>query len=126
MTWTMQWWRSFSHQALATRRPPLSVGPVALDVAGRRVMIQGSVVHLPGREAAILEVLMRHASQVVSHHELGAAIGQRHHRDDHLARWVRRLSRRLMVTPLLPPLIETIDSAGYRYTSIERCDGMKS
>lgn len=121
----MRGWRSFLHQGVAQQRTPLIVGPVTLDVVGRRVMIAGCVVHLPVREAAILEVLMRQAGRVVSPRELGAAIGQRHNRNDHLTRWVRRLSRRLMVTPLLPPLIETIDSAGYRYTSIGRCDGTK-
>ena len=89
-------------------------------------MIQGCVVHLPGREAAILEVLMRQAGQVVSPRQLSAAIGQRHHRDDRLTRWVHRLSRRLMVSPLLPSLIETVDSAGYRYTIIDCSDRTKS
>lgn len=122
----MRRWRPFLHEDLITRRTALSVGPVALDVVGRRVMIEGYVVHLPVREAAILEVLMGQAGRVVSPRELGAAIGQRHHRDPHLARWVRRLSRRLMVTPFLPPLIETIESAGYRYTAIDRSDNTKS
>lgn len=122
----MQWWRSFLHEDLAKQRLPLSVGSVALDVVGRRVMIEGFVVHLAAREAAILEVLMRQAGRVVSPRELDAAIGQRPNRDDHLAQCVRRLRRRLMVTPLLPPLIETVDGAGYRYTVIECSDGTKS
>jgi hypothetical protein len=49
------------HEDLAKRRPPLSVGSVALDVVGRWVMIEGCVVHLPVWEATILEVPMRQA-----------------------------------------------------------------
>jgi DNA-binding response OmpR family regulator len=80
------------------------------------VLVDGFVVHLPVREAAILEVLMRDAGCVVSLGELHRAIGARHAGDDDVARWVRRLSRRLVVSPLLVPLIESVGTAGYRYT----------
>lgn len=110
------WWRRPAHRQLAGRRAPLVVGPAALDVVGRRVLVDGFVVHLPVREAAILEVLMRDAGCVVSLGELHRAIGARHAGDDDVARWVRRLSRRLVVSPLLVPLIESVGTAGYRYT----------
>jgi len=89
---------------------------VALDVVGRRVLVDGFVVHLPVREAAILEVLMRDAGRVVSLSELRGAIGARQAADDDVARWVRRLGRRLAVSPLLAPLIESVGTAGYRYS----------
>lgn len=109
----------------AQARGTADVGPAALDVVGRRVIIQGHIVHLPARDAAILEVLMHYAGRVVSPRELCAAIGQRPNRDDHVARWVRRLTRRLMINPLLAPLIESVDSVGYRYIPTERSDSKK-
>jgi DNA-binding response OmpR family regulator len=116
MGWKACWWRTPAHRELAGRRAPLIVGPVALDVSGRRVLVEGFVVHLPVREAAILEVLMQDAGRVVSLSELHSAIGARQAGDDDVARWVRRLSRRLAVSPLLAPLIEFVGTAGYRYT----------
>jgi two-component system, OmpR family, response regulator len=116
MRWRRRWWSAPLRHRLAERQAPLIVGPAALDVVGRRVIIAGYVVHLPAREAAILEVLMRHAGRVVSLSELRAAIGDRQHREEHVARWVRRLTRRLTVNPLLAPLIESVESAGYRYS----------
>ena len=110
-------------QGRAARPTALIVGPAALDVIGRRVIIEGSIVHLPAREATILEVLMRHAGRVVSARELCAAIGQQPNREDHVTRYVRRLTRRLMINPLLPPLIESVDNGGYRYLPTWRPEG---
>jgi DNA-binding response OmpR family regulator len=76
------------------------------------------VVHLPAQEAAILEVLMRNPGRVVSVSELMGAIGQPQDRSEHVARWVRRLARRLVISPLLAPLVESVGNAGYRYTPI--------
>jgi DNA-binding response OmpR family regulator len=115
MGWNTCWWRRPAHRQLAGRRPSLIVGPAALDVVGRRVLVGGFVVHLPVREATILEVLMRDAGRVVSLSELQTAIGARQADDDEVVRWVRRLSRRLAVSPLLAPLIESVGTAGYRY-----------
>ena len=103
-------------QELAEGRAPLVVGPAALDVVGRRVLVEGRVVHLPAREAAILEVLMRNPGRVVSVSELRGAIGEQQDRSEHVARWARRLVRRLVISPLLAPLVEPVGKAGYRYT----------
>jgi DNA-binding response OmpR family regulator len=92
------------------------VGPAALDVIGRRVLVAGFVVHLPVREVTILEVLMREAGRVVSPSELRRAIDEQRAGDDVIARRVRCLARRLAVSPLLAPLIESVGTAGYRYT----------
>jgi DNA-binding response OmpR family regulator len=104
MSWTTGWWRGFVRQKLIQRQAPLVVGPAALDVVGRRVLIQGCMVRLPAREAAILEVLMRNPGRVVSLSELSGAIDQPQDHSEHVARWVRRLARRLVISPLLAPL----------------------
>ena len=116
MGWRTCWWRRPAQPRLAGRRAPLVVGPAALDVVRHRVLVDGIVVHLPIREAAALEALMRDAGRVVPLSELHSAIGTGQAGDDDVARWVRRLSRRLVVNPLLAPLIESVGTAGYRYT----------
>jgi DNA-binding response OmpR family regulator len=93
----------------------LIVGPATLDIISRRVLVAGFVVHLPVREVTILEVLMREAGRVVSLSELRSAIGAPQADDEVIARRVRCLARRLAVSPLLAPLIESVGTAGYRY-----------
>jgi DNA-binding response OmpR family regulator len=107
------------HRELAGRRAPLVVGPAALDVIRRRVLVDGFVVHLPIREVMILEALMRNAGRMVALSELRNAIGDQQARDDDIARWARCLTRRLTVSPLLAPLIESVGAVGYRYTGTE-------
>jgi two-component system KDP operon response regulator KdpE len=102
----------------APHRPPLVVGPAALDRAGRRALIAGHVVHLPAQEAAILDQLMRHPGRVFAATELLAATGQSTENAERLPRLMRRLTRRLEVCPLLPPLIERVEPTGYRFTTI--------
>lgn len=94
-------------------RSPVVVGPVALDLAASRVLIGGRVVHLPVREALLLDLLMRRPGRVLTSDELRAA-------GDAVAvrRTFRRLARRLMVDPLTPRLVERVDGSGYRFTPI--------
>jgi DNA-binding response OmpR family regulator len=104
-----------------TRRPqppPLIVGPAALDRAGRRVMIAGHLIHLPDREAAVLDLLMHHPGRVLSCTQLKAAAGQHSDNPARVAKVVDRLGRRLTIHPLLPPLIERVGTTGYRFTRI--------
>ncbi|HET9257190.1 MAG TPA: hypothetical protein VFO16_18600 [Pseudonocardiaceae bacterium] len=120
----MGWWPGSLSPESAQRQIPLVVGPVALDVLGCRALVEGRVIHLPAREAAILEVLMRNPGRVMLVSELCAAIGERADRGEHVARWARRLARRLVLSPLLAPLIESVGiesvgDEGYRYTSTE-------
>lgn len=81
-------------------------------------MIAGYLVHLPAREAAILDVLMRNAGRVVSVSELCTVIGERQDHGPYVARSARRLARRLIVSPPHAPLVESVGNAGYRYTPI--------
>lgn len=113
-----RWWRARAPRAVGQWWDPLVVGPVALDVPGRRVMIAGYIVHLPAREAAILDVLMRNAGKVVSISELCTVIGQRQDHGRYVARLARRMARRLIVSPLRTPLVESVGNVGYRYTPI--------
>lgn len=99
MRWDTGWWRGSAARELAQRRAPLVVGPAALDVVGCRVVVEGYVVHLLAREAAILEALMRNPGRVVSVSELCRMIGEQQSCSEHVARWARCLARRLVVSP---------------------------
>lgn len=109
------WWRGLGWRQRKQPQAPLVVGPVALDVLNRRVLVEGCVVHLPAREAAILEALMHNPGRVLSVSELSGAIGEQAERAQRVARWVRRLARRLVASPLQAPLVESVGNAGYRY-----------
>ena len=117
MTWAM---RRRAGQAAAepSTTPTWAVGPVELDVRAHRVQIEGHVVHLPAREAALLAVLMRNPGRVMTAAELHAAANGQVQRPEHVRRLVQRLSRRLTVNPLVPPLIERVPPGGYRFTRI--------
>jgi len=54
-----------AQQGLSKWQSPLIVGPAALDILGRRVMIEDYIVHQPAQKAAIIEILMRHAGRVM-------------------------------------------------------------
>ena len=118
MSWVMDWWRRSAWYKLAQRQVPLVVGPVALDVVRRRVLIDGRVMHLPAPETAILEVLMRNPGRVISVNELTEAIGEQADRGPQVAQWGRRLARRLTLSSLHAPVVESVPNAGYRYRPI--------
>ena len=101
----------------------ISVGPVDLDLHGRRVLIDGWCVHLPAREAALLMVLMRNAGRVLTTAELAQATDSDSTEPAHAVRrtrrFMRRLRRRLTVQPLTPVLIERVGADGFRFTFID-------
>jgi DNA-binding response OmpR family regulator len=92
----------------------VDAGGLVLDVDRRRVLVSGTVVHLTGPEAALLEVLMARHGRIVHVSELAAACGRPASDSRPTGRLVRRLSRRLTVSPLSPRLIEPVGPNGYR------------
>jgi DNA-binding response OmpR family regulator len=91
---------------------------VTLDRPAGRALVAGHVVHLPWREAAALDLLLRRPGRVRSREELLAVTGHRH-RPARLRGLMRRLTRRLAVSPLLPPLVERVERVGYRFTRLD-------
>ena len=71
MTWRWRPHRSQPPEPLVidslARQPIMSVGPVTLDVAAQRVLINGWCVHLPAQEAALLGELMRQPGRAIVH-----------------------------------------------------------
>jgi hypothetical protein len=77
MSWIMGSWRGFVRQKLSSGRPA-GCGSGGSGCRWRRVVVEGCVVHLPAREAAILEVLRRNPGRVVSVRELsGRSVSSR-------------------------------------------------
>lgn len=82
---------------------------LTLDVPRHRVGVDGYLVHLPAREAALLGVLLARAGKVVHRAVLADAAGDidpTHHRD--LDRLMLRLRRRIRPSPLSPVRIHRV------------------
>jgi DNA-binding response OmpR family regulator len=94
---------------------------VVLDGLRRRVQVDGYLVHLPAREAAVLSVLMARSGQVVYRSALVAAAGGtgwvRHAAVDRL---LRRLRRRLEPSPVSPARLRRVGDTGYIFGSMAR------
>jgi DNA-binding response OmpR family regulator len=104
------------------RRPPSARSPqvvlddLCLDVAGRRVVLDGVLVPLTTREFAVLHHLVTNVDAVVSRTELMESLWDAHYDglsnvvDVHIRNLRRKLDR-----PGRPLPIETVRGAGYRF-----------
>jgi two-component system OmpR family response regulator len=107
-------------EGLARRAAPqmaqtrLVVGDLELDVLSRTVTRGGSAIYLQPREFKLLEVLMRHAGQVVTRTMLLEQVWDYHFDpqtnviDVHISRLRAKIDRNFS-----PPLLHTIRGAGY-------------
>ncbi len=107
-------------EGLARRSAPqaaqtkLIVGDLELDVLSRTVTRDGSNIYLQPREFKLLEVLMRHAGQVVTRTMLLEQVWDYHFDpqtnviDVHISRLRAKIDRNFN-----PPLLHTIRGAGY-------------
>jgi len=80
------------------------------------VVVHGHLVRIAGIEAQLLDILLAQPGRVVALDAVVAGLGMS---AAQALRVARRLSRRLMVSPAFPPLIEIIPWAGIRYMAIE-------
>jgi DNA-binding response OmpR family regulator len=98
-----------------TRPVLLTVDDLALDPLSHRVTRQGVPISLTPKEYAILEVLMRHAGQVISRVRLGEHVWEEDRDslanlvDVHVSHLRRKIER-----DGVPPLIQTVRGRGYR------------
>ena len=90
-------------------------GPLYIDLARRRVMVDGSIVHLTKTEYNLLYELAAHRNQIILHSELLAAVWGPEYRDDleYLRAYVRYLRRKIEPDPENPRLIVTSQGVGY-------------
>ena len=93
----------------------LQCGPLRIDQARRRVLLNGAEVHLTRTEYDLLHVLATHANQIMLHEQLLAAVWGQEYRDDleYLRAYVRYLRQKLEADPAHPALIVTSQGVGY-------------
>jgi two-component system, OmpR family, response regulator len=92
----------------------LEAGGVTLDMRARRASVEGRTIELSAREYTMLEVLMRHAGQVLSREQLLSHVwGYDHDPGSNVVDvYVGYLRRKLG-----PDVIETARGMGYRLRS---------
>ena len=92
----------------------LEAGGVTLDMRARRASVQGETIELSAREYTMLEVLMRHAGQVLSREQLLSHVwGYDHDPGSNVVDvYIGYLRKKLG-----PDVIETARGMGYRLRS---------
>jgi two-component system, OmpR family, KDP operon response regulator KdpE len=98
---------------------PLSVfrtGEIEVDLHKRRVVIAGAQTHLTRIEYKLLEILIRHADQVVTHGQLLNEVWGPHHSEQihYLRVYMLQLRRKLEADPTRPRYLRTEPGVGYR------------
>ena len=97
--------------------PPLSYGELTIDIARRRVEVDGRVVDVRRREFDLLAFLARHPGEVFTRDQLIAQVWRAPAGVDPstVTVHVRRLRLRLERDPSRPRWLETVHGVGYRF-----------
>jgi DNA-binding response OmpR family regulator len=112
--------RALVRRGPAAATPLLQVGDATLDAARHLVRRAGQEIALPGKEFAILELLMRRPGVVVSRFDIleSAWHGETEHHSNVIDVYMRRL-RSQFDDPFGTHVIETVRGVGYRLTTDE-------
>jgi two-component system KDP operon response regulator KdpE len=91
-------------------------GPLRVDLAARRVTVDGAPVHLTPTEYALLRLLVQHAGKVLTHSQILREVwGPEYVAETHYLRvYFAQLRQKIEVDPTLPKLILTEPGVGYR------------
>jgi DNA-binding response OmpR family regulator len=101
------------------QQPPLTHGGLTIDLAARRVTLDGEDVELSRKEFDLLSELARHAGRVVRREDLMARVwdenwfGSTKTLDVHIG-WLRR---KLADDPADPRFIHTVRGVGFRFAT---------
>jgi len=97
-------------------------GPVRVDLASRRVYVDGAEVRLTALEYKLLGVLIRQAGRVVTHRQLLAAVWGPGNTDQmqYLRVYMAHLRRKLERDPARPRIFQTEVGVGYRFKIEDR------
>jgi len=103
---------------MATIAPPkafIQCGPLSIDLARRRVTVNGQDIRLTPTEYNLLHELATHPNQVLFHEALLTAVWGFEYRNDldYLRAYIRYLRRKLEPDPTNPQLIITQPGVGY-------------
>lgn len=119
LTWSMVLWRRSRLRGRVTRDEIIAADGVVFDGPRRRVLVDGYLMHLPAREAAVLGVLMARPGQLVYRPVLiDAGWGAQRAHHGVVDRLMRRLRRRLEPSPVSPARIRRVGDAGYIFGSM--------
>jgi two-component system KDP operon response regulator KdpE len=90
-------------------------GPMHIDLARRKVTVEGKEVHLSRTEYNLLHELATHPNQVILHEQLLAAVWGPEFRDDldYLRAYIRYLRKKIERDPTNPEMIITSHGVGY-------------
>jgi len=97
--------------------PVFEAGDLRVDLAGRRVSVDGKDVRLTRTEFNLLATLVRHAGKVLTHRQLlkevwgPGALGESHY----LRVYMGQLRHKLEKDPARPRHLETETGVGYRF-----------
>ncbi len=105
--------------------PVFAVGTLSVDVARRRVAVDGAEVKLSPKEYRLLHHLVRHAGKVVTHDQLLREVwGAAHVEDVHYLRiFMRKLRNRIEPDPTRPRYLLTELGIGYRLRTPDQMEG---
>jgi two-component system KDP operon response regulator KdpE len=100
----------------AVADPVVRVGHLTIDLARRSVAVDGTEVQLTPKEYRLLDVLARHAGNVVSHQQLLKDVwGPSHAHDTHYLRiFIRKIRKKIEKDPVQPKILRTELGVGYR------------
>jgi two-component system, OmpR family, KDP operon response regulator KdpE len=99
-------------------QPSLISGPLSIDVAGRRVTLDGQEVKLTPTEYDLLKVLLQHKGKIMTRQMLLSQVwGTGYGADSHyLHVYIGQLRRKIEPDPASPHFILTVPGVGYRFT----------
>ena len=99
-----------------TEEPPIEVGPLRIEPASRRVLLEGKEISLTMREFDLLAYLAAHPGRVYSRDQLMESVwGEPFFEDTSTVTvHIRRLRAKLGDDPASPRFIETVWGVGYR------------
>jgi two-component system KDP operon response regulator KdpE len=106
-------------ESIAPTQASIQCGPLRIDLARRRVTLNGQGVRLTRTEYNLLRELATHPNRVLLHEELLIAVWGPEYRNDldYLRAYVRYLRRKLEPEPGTPQLIITYPGVGYMPSS---------
>jgi two-component system KDP operon response regulator KdpE len=100
----------------ATESPVVVAGPLSIDLVGRTVSLNKTLVRLTRKEYRLLHILATHVGLVVTHDHLLKEIWTGNQRDNiqYLRILVRKLRQKIESDPNQPRLVITESGVGYR------------
>ena len=99
--------------------PVFQTGGLCVDLARRRVTVEGKEVHLTPIEYTLLSTLVKHAGKVLTHRQLlNAAWGPDYGGEAHYLRvYMAQLRRKIERDPANPQFLVTETGVGYRLSA---------